>query len=258
MSKALTKTALTAAVTTALLAGAAVTSTASAEVSANIGFTSNYIFRGVTESDDGAAVQGGIDYEHEGGFYVGTWISSLGETSVDSVQCAPGPGQVAASQAAGECEVSTSADRGGYEMDLYFGVAGEVGTSGVGFDIGYIYYAYPAAESAADANFGEIYGGLDYMGFYGLVNFVTNADDSDLESSIAYEVGYGFDLMDGYSLGGTVGYVDWDDSDWEDYTWWSLHVSKATDFGDFTLAYTQNDTDEDDDPRFNVSYVMSF
>ena len=244
MSKTLTKTALTAAVTTALLAGAAVTSTASAEVSANIGFTSNYIFRGVTESDDGAAVQGGLDFEHEGGFYVGTWISSLGDSAVvvdfD------------------EEEAAVYADRGGYEMDLYFGVAGEIADSGVGFDIGYIYYAYPAAESAADANFGELYGGVDFMGFYGLVNFVTNADDSDLESSIAYEVGYGVDLMDGYSVGGTLGYVDWDDSDWEDYTWWSLHVSKATDFGDFTLAYTQNDTDEDDDPRFNVSYVMSF
>ncbi|MCG5526055.1 TorF family putative porin [Ectothiorhodospira haloalkaliphila] len=227
MSKTLTKTALTAAVTTALLAGTAVTSTASAEVSANIGFTSNYLFRGVSESGDDSAVQGGLDYEHEGGFYIGTWTSSLG-------------------------------GGGSYELDGYFGVAGEIGDSGVGFDVGYIYYAYPADD---DADFGELYGALDFMGFYGMVNFVTNADESELEDTISYELGYSHDVMPGMSLGATIGYVDWDDSDWEDYTWWSLHATKETDLGDFTFAYTQNDIDDGsniDDPRVNVSFVMSF
>ncbi|EHQ51852.1 hypothetical protein ECTPHS_04109 [Ectothiorhodospira sp. PHS-1] len=224
------KAAITSAVTAALLAGGLVTSTASAELSANIGFTSNYLFRGVSESDDRAAVQGGIDFEHEGGFYIGTWTSSL----------------------------DGSEDRGGYEVDVYFGVTGEVGASGVGFDVGYIYYAYPGAESADDANFGEIYGALDFMGLYGMINYVTNADDSDVESSLAYEIGYSFDATPDIALGATIGYVDWDYSDGEDYTWWSLYLTKATSMGDFTFAYTQNDTDEDDDPRFNVSFVMSF
>ena len=224
MSKTLTKSALTAAVTTALLAGAAVTSTASAEVTANIGFTSNYLFRGASESGDDAAVQGGLDFEHEGGFYIGTWTSSLG-------------------------------GGGSYELDGYFGVAGEIGDTGVGFDVGYIYYAYPADD---DLDFGELYGALDFMGFYGMVNFVTNADESDFEDSLAYEIGYSNEFMPGMTFGGTIGYWDFDDSEAEDYTWWSLYMTKATDMGDFTFAYTQNDTDEDDDPRVNVSFVMSF
>ena len=63
---------------TALLAGAGV---AQAELSANIGVASNYYFRGITQTDDGAAVSGGIDYNHESGFYVGTWMSNIDFTS---------------------------------------------------------------------------------------------------------------------------------------------------------------------------------
>ncbi|MEN8761748.1 MAG: TorF family putative porin, partial [Thiogranum sp.] len=59
---------------TALLAGAGV---AQAELSANLGVQSNYYFRGITQTDDNAAVSGGIDYAHDSGFYVGTWLSNV-------------------------------------------------------------------------------------------------------------------------------------------------------------------------------------
>ncbi len=41
--------------------------------SANIGVVSNYMWRGVTQTGDQAAVQGGLDVAHESGFYAGTW-----------------------------------------------------------------------------------------------------------------------------------------------------------------------------------------
>ena len=59
---------------TALLAGAGV---AQAELSANLGVQSNYYFRGITQTDDKAAVSGGIDYAHDSGFYLGTWLSNV-------------------------------------------------------------------------------------------------------------------------------------------------------------------------------------
>ena len=43
----------------------------SADVSANVGVSSNYLFRGVTQTDNSAAVQGGLDYEHASGLYAG-------------------------------------------------------------------------------------------------------------------------------------------------------------------------------------------
>ena len=58
-----------------------------AKISSNFTLTSDYIWRGQTQTNNGAAVQGGMDYEHSSGFSAGTWISnvdpSLGSTEVD-------------------------------------------------------------------------------------------------------------------------------------------------------------------------------
>ncbi len=53
-------------------------STANAgEWSANVSVTNNYIWRGLTQSENEAAVQGGIDYASDSGFYIGTWASNV-------------------------------------------------------------------------------------------------------------------------------------------------------------------------------------
>jgi len=77
-----------------------------ASVSANVSFASDYIWRGMTQSD-GPAVQGGFDYASDGGFYAGLWGSNV------NFNYDPGAGS---------------------ELDLYFGYGFEVG--GVGVDIG--------------------------------------------------------------------------------------------------------------------------
>ncbi|MEE4296723.1 MAG: TorF family putative porin, partial [Wenzhouxiangella sp.] len=114
------------AVSAALVAGAFAVLPAQdlrAEVSANIGVVSNYFFRGFSETDGGAAVQGGLDYAADNGFYVGTWASNV-----------------------------DFGDDTSYELDLYLGFGQEL-DSGLGYDVGYIYYAYPDAPGSAD--FGE-------------------------------------------------------------------------------------------------------
>ena len=232
MSKSLKKTVLTAAVSTALIAGGLVTTKAHAELSFNVGVTSNYMFRGLTESNDDAAVQGGVDFEHDSGFYVGAWTSSLG--------------------GAQDGEESL-----GYELDIYFGFAGEITDTGVGFDVGYNAYIYPQQSKTT---VGEIYGALDYMGFYGMVSYVTNSQDGGFlpKKSLAYEAGYEFEAMPDLSLGGTVGYVyNKEDSDAR-YTWWSLHATKSMDFGDITMAYVGNDLDDKKDPKLVISYGLTF
>lgn len=94
---------------------------ATADLSANAGIFSNYIWRGVSQTGDDAAGQGGIDYGHDSGLYAGTWVSTLGNGN-------------------------------GYELDLYAGFGGEVG--GLGYDLGVITYQYPVSP---DINFTEAY-----------------------------------------------------------------------------------------------------
>ncbi|MFV1993388.1 MAG: TorF family putative porin, partial [Acidiferrobacterales bacterium] len=65
----------------ACLAGALMTTgiasqIASAGVIANAAATSNYVWRGVTQTANGAAISGGVDYNAPFGIYVGTWVSN--------------------------------------------------------------------------------------------------------------------------------------------------------------------------------------
>ena len=47
-------------------------------LSANVTLTSDYIFRGISQTGGDPAIQGGLDYSHKSGFYLGTWASNVG------------------------------------------------------------------------------------------------------------------------------------------------------------------------------------
>ena len=47
------------------------------DVSANVGFVSQYSFRGIAQSDESVAIQGGFDASHDIGLYAGVWGSNI-------------------------------------------------------------------------------------------------------------------------------------------------------------------------------------
>lgn len=196
----------------AIAVGAAVmglSSIAHAELSGNIGATSNYLWRGVTQTADESAISGGIDYSHESGFYAGTWASNVS---------------------------------GGEELDLYGGFGGEAG--GVGYDIGAIYYAYPSADP--DGDFTEIYGSVSFGPATVGLAYTVDADTASAanEDDLYYYASAGMDLSDGWSVGGTIGHYDIDAPN-ADYTHGQIDVTKsAGDFGDFTFTLS-NVLDQD-------------
>ncbi|MCB1773551.1 MAG: TorF family putative porin [Gammaproteobacteria bacterium] len=205
------------AVGAAMLAGSA-----TAEFSANIGATSDYLWRGQTQSGHDAAISGGIDYAHDSGFYAGTWASSLGGGSA--------------------------------EVDLYAGFGGEMGS--IGYDVGIIGYFYP---SVSDADFVEVYGSLSYEWFTAGLAYTVDGQAADpspfVDGDLYYYASVGFDIMPTWTLGGTIGYYDFDnDMAGNDlnYTHFQIDIGKsAGDFGDFTMTLSTVDgpsgsTDEDD------------
>ena len=148
MKKTLVNIALTSALVAASIA--APTAFAVEGLSANVGATSNYLWRGVTQTDDAAAISGGIDYAHQSGFYAGTWASNV-----------------------------DFGDDASAELDFYLGFGGELG-QGFGYDVGYIYYAYPDSaqtDSTNEYDFGEVYGSLSYSYFSVSANYGVNNDD---------------------------------------------------------------------------------
>ena len=96
----------------------------------NIGLFSQYVFRGITQTNEKPAVQGGFDLAHKSGFYVGTWASNISWIS-DYV---PPPRRVSAS----------------LEWDFYGGYKGSL-PADFGYDLGVLYYYYPGTYPVAAA-----------------------------------------------------------------------------------------------------------
>lgn len=235
---------LTASVFSATLLGAlAVPTIAHAEVSANIGAVSNYMFRGLTQTEGAAAIQGGLDFESATGLYAGTWVSTI-----------------------------DFGDEATHEFDLYAGFAGEL--EGFSYDVGYIYYAYTDAPDNID--FGEIYGELGMGNFavgFAYTLHSENQDDVFDEGDIYYYGSASLPLTGDLTVDFTVGYYDFDvdgDAGFEDasYVHYSASLVKdASEFGEFSLNFdyadiSKNDapfgTPRADKPQVWVGWVKSF
>lgn len=107
------------------------------EFSANVALVSEYYFRGISQTDDAPAVQGGFDWSVPLGAdagvsaYLGIWGSNVDFNEAGGV------------------------DGATLEADLYGGLSGSFGESGLGWDVGAIYYAYPGAASNLNYDFWE-------------------------------------------------------------------------------------------------------
>jgi uncharacterized protein (TIGR02001 family) len=137
--KTLQKTAISA-TAAALLAGLACSSAFAEEaaapevspITANVTVASSYIYRGLTQTNNKPAIQGGFDYAHESGFYVGNWNSNISWIS-DSYNAVSTPAKSAP---------STTAP---IEMDFYAGIKKELIGEGFASDLGILQYYYPTS-----------------------------------------------------------------------------------------------------------------
>lgn len=198
---------------------------AAADLSANAGVFSNYIWRGVTQTGDSAAGQGGVDWSSDSGLYAGSWVSTLGSGS-------------------------------GYELDLYGGFSGEA--SGFGYDLGVITYQYPSAAITGSAlNFTELYAAGSMAG--ATVSIWYTVDKAALASSgkdddIYLFAGYDFSAS-GIDYSVYVGDYNYDDDATTDYTHYGASMGKDG----FGFAVDQNDMDgRAGDVRVTVSYSKDF
>lgn len=119
------------------------------EVSYNVGLFSQYIWRGLSQTDNKPALQGGVDFTHESGFYLGAWASNVSWPRDDYT---PVGG-------------SFYESGGSLEMDLYGGYRTEIGKTGVTLDVGALTYYYPGRKTDstwAKINTTELYGALSY------------------------------------------------------------------------------------------------
>ncbi len=158
--------------------------------STNVSLTTNYLYRGISQTGAKPAIQGGFDYANANGVYVGAWGSSISWISDGSV-----------------------ATNAGLELDTYGGYKGTAGA--VSYDVGFLRYNYPGNYNgvttvtgtsivAVKADTDEVYGAVTYSFFTAKLSYalgdlftVSNAKGSTyLDLSAAYPIG-----DTGYTLG---------------------------------------------------------
>jgi len=183
----------------------------------NVGLYSQYIFRGLTQTAEKPAIQGGVDYSHSSGLYAGAWGSNI----------------------------SWLEDGGGYnnsslELDLYGGFASTLGETGVGYNVGVLQYIYPGdriSSAIRSAETTEAYGSLSYKWLQAKVSVVASDGAFGLKNA---DGSYYAELNANYPIGETgftvnahagrqefKGKTNGADNDLASYTDWKLGVTKS-------------------------------
>jgi uncharacterized protein (TIGR02001 family) len=195
----------------------------------NVGLFSDYRFRGLSQTFERAALQGGFDYSHASGFYAGNWNSNVSSALYPNANL---------------------------EMDFYGGYKQAFGDFGV--DLGAIYYYYPGSlATITNAQTGgtctgcridntELYVGgtwkfLSLKYFHAIDDFFAVPDT---KNSWYLDGTATFDLGGGWGLVGHVGRQKVKRFDDASYTDWKLGVTK--DIGGFVFGAAYVDTNAKD------------
>ena len=151
-------------------AGAAPAAAPASPVTGNFSLVSDYRFRGLSQTGKKPAIQGGLDYAHESGFYLGTWASSISANQYPNATM---------------------------ELDLYGGYKFEP-VKDVGIDLGLIHIYYPGGKSTPTTttfasragtttypNTTELYAGVSYKWFSAKYNHTISSSLFGLDSNTA-------------------------------------------------------------------------
>ncbi len=196
-------------------------------VAYNVGVTSDYRYRGISQSQKDPAISAGVDVTHNPtGFYAGAWASTI-----KWIKAAP-----------------TYNGSASVEVDLYGGRRGEI-VSGVSYDLGTIAYLYPnnklASNGGVDATTWEIYGQVGYgpayfKYSYALTNIFANANS---KGSYYLDAGINQEITDGYVLNLHAGrqVIAGSGNSIYNYNDWKVGVTKDFGFATGSIAYVGTD-----------------
>lgn len=185
-------------------------------VTGSVAFTTDYLFRGISRTGNGPAIQGNLQYIHRPwGVYLGAWASNVDTVTSD----------------------------GEIEVDWTGGIRGQFTDTGIGWDLGAIYYHFPGDDLDPDKDYIEAKLGLSYKlqdiplepagsvtVYYSPDFYFETGDavyiDTSLRLALPFGIGLGFHI--GYQDVDEVDIADLDlDGDAnESYVDWRIGLSK--------------------------------
>ena len=212
------------------------TGLAQAEISGNVGMVSDYKFRGVSQTDNSIALQGGFDYAHDSGLYVGTWMSNVDSSFFNADGTDPQ-----------------------LEMDFYVGYAGEY--NDFGYDLSLVQFQYSGCD---DCDTTELYLSGSYSIFTATFAYTPEIGylgDTSSDGAWYLSLGAETEFTPGWTVHGSVGYSAGEffdnlgagvPSSYMDYS-----VGVATSFQGVDLDLSWIDVDSDGDEIFGNSDALT-
>ena len=192
--------------------------TLAVEVSGNLTLASDYVYRGISQTDEEATIQGGFEVTGEQGIYAGVWASNV---DFD----------------------------GSIEIDLYVGYGGSF-TEDVGYDLGLLRYEYPddAQGDAPESSFNEVYASFYFksltLGLAYSSDFFAESDaalyigldyELSLPNDMVMTLHYGKQSIDDNTQFGTPDYMDY-----------AIGLSKSFEAIDLSLSWHDTDLSGED------------
>ncbi|MCK5728344.1 MAG: TorF family putative porin [Methylococcales bacterium] len=200
------------------------------ETSASVALTTDYVWRGISQSNNEPSIQGSFDLSHESGAYIGVWGSNV-----------------------------EYGNKASLEVDVYAGFSRDIELGGMTltYDLGWLRYEFP---SESDLNFNELYFGatvspmenlnLSTYFYYGLkIEHTLPGEYTDM--SVDYTLP---ESLGAVTFLGHAGYYN-QKSGGDNY--WDWKVGVARDFGAFNLEVAYTDTDDADAGRLDDAKAVA-
>lgn len=197
----------------------------------NVSLASEYIYRGIAQTNRKPAIQGGFDYAHSSGLYVGVWASNISWLS------------------------DVPGNSSSIEIDAYGGFKNTFGGGDFNYDVGVLTYNYPGSYVAGftKADTQEVYGALGWKWLSVKYSYVfsknifgwvgTNGEKT--RGSDYLELNANYDLGEGWGLLGHVGHQKIKHLSDASYTDYRVGVTKDIGFGVIGLSYWDTDAKGD-------------
>lgn len=179
------------------------------EVSGDLTFVSDYAFRGISQTEEAPAIQGGLTLAADSGFYLSVWGSSV-----------------------------DFGGQGTLELDVLLGWSGDLAEDWSA-DVGIMRYGYPNTEFEG-SNFWELYGSVSYKDFtLGLAY----SDDYYGNAGNYYYVyaGYSLAVTDNLSVDFHIGHNELQDDSSASYLDYGITLSTEVMGVGLSLAYIDTD-----------------
>lgn len=202
---------------------------------ASVALTTDYVFRGVSQTNEDPAIQGSLDYAHPSGFYLGVWASNVDEIIIS---------------------------KGNIEIDYYAGYTAEF-FKGFSYDVSLIYYSYPSGGDP-EPDYIEGHLGLgyafsdillepslgvgynyspDFFGEDGNGNYINGTLDVTLPAAFGLGFELGYQHVEGDKTTGNKMGEDGGDG----YDFWHWRIGLSRELKGFVLDLSYHDTDDNKD-----------